>query len=280
MIELVAAAARASITSLRSAFWQLRPSRSDGIGIRFLFYHRVAGDRDELAVTPSRFREQMAFLADEGYRVIDVVSAGELLARGECPDRVLALSFDDGYLDVAQNAMPVLEKHGFRATVFVVTGAADGRVSFSWYRQQPPVLQWNDIVALDADSPLSFEAHSVTHPNLLSLPDDAARVEIADSKSALEERLGRRVRAFCYPSGLFGSRDRGLAAANYDVAVSCEPGVNLPSTDRFALRRIQIFPHDRALDFRAKVAGAHDSPIFLRGVYRRIRGREPIGGRA
>ena len=281
-VDIVAARARTGITSLRSVFWQVRRRQNHASGIRALFYHRVSGDRDDLAVTPSRFREQMGFLAEEGFRVIDIVGASELLARGEYPTNVIALSFDDGYLDVAQNALPVLEEFGFLATVFVVTGAADGRVKFSWYRREhPPVMGWDDIVALDCDSPLRFEAHSVTHPRLPALSDDQARAEIVGSRAALEQRLGRRIRAFCYPSGLFGPRDRALvAAAGYDMAVSCEPGVNSSATDRFALRRIQIFPHDRLLDFRAKVAGAHDSPLFLRDVYRKMRGGTPVGDRA
>jgi peptidoglycan/xylan/chitin deacetylase (PgdA/CDA1 family) len=281
-VDIVAARARTGITSLRSVFWQVGRRQNHGSGIRALFYHRVSDDRDELAVTPTRFREQMMFLAQEGFRVIDIVGLTDLLSRGECPTNVIALSFDDGYLDVAQNALPVLEEFGFSATVFVVTGAADGRVKFSWYRREhPPVMGWDDIVALDRGSPLRFEAHSVTHPRLPALSDDQARAEIVGSRAALEARLGRRIRAFCYPSGLFGPRDRELvAAAGYDMAVSCEPGINTPATDRFALRRIQIFPHDRSLDFRAKVAGAHDSPLFLRDMYRRMRGGTPVSDRA
>lgn len=264
--------ARAGLTALRSLSWHLGAGDERRAGIRFLFYHRVTDDRDDLAVAPRRFHEQMAILAEQGYRVVDVATAGAMLARGECPARILALSFDDGYLDVAQNALPILDRYGFRATVFVVTGAVDGLVRFDWYARQPPLLSWEDIVALDGRSPLSFEAHSVTHPNLSALPDDLARAEVVESKAVLEDRLGRRVTAFCYPGGLFRSRDRALvAAAGYAVAVSCEPGVNVPSSDRFALRRIQIFPQDRPLDFRAKVAGAHDSPPLLRAFYRRLR---------
>jgi peptidoglycan/xylan/chitin deacetylase (PgdA/CDA1 family) len=277
VIGLVAAGARAGITSLRSFAWEIRRRQTVTSGIRFLFYHRISDDRDELAQSPARFRDQMSFLADEGYHVTDVVSASQLLARGECPPRVIALSFDDGYLDVAQNAMPTLERHGFRATVFVVPGAMDGRVTFSWYRHQPPLMQWEDIVGLDRSSPLRFESHTVTHPKLTALPEEQARTEIAESKSILESRLGREVRAFCYPNGIFGPRERDLvAAASYATAVCCEPGVNVPTTDRFTLHRTQIFPRDRLLDFRAKVAGAHDSPLLLRTVYRRIRYGAPM----
>jgi peptidoglycan/xylan/chitin deacetylase (PgdA/CDA1 family) len=112
----------------------------------------------------------------------------------------------------------------------------------------------------------------MTHPNLLTVDDARARSEIGDSKRALEARLGRPVEAFCYPAGLFGPRDRELVAqAGFRVAVSCEPGVNGPSTDRLALRRIQIDSRDRLIDFRAKLGGGHDEPLPLRAFYRRLR---------
>ena len=69
----------------------------------------------------------------------------------------------------------MLERHGFRATVFVATGVIDGTATFSWYARQPPLLGWDDIVALDAGSPLSFEAHTVTHPNLTAWTTDGRR---------------------------------------------------------------------------------------------------------
>jgi hypothetical protein len=109
---------------------------------------------------------------------------------------------------------------------------------------------------------LRFEAHSVTHPNLLLLNDDEARRGIMQSNIALETRLERPVEAFCYPAGLFGEREgRFVADAGYRLAVSCEPGVNQLDTDRLALRRRQIDPRDRRLDFRAKLGGGHDTPL-------------------
>jgi peptidoglycan/xylan/chitin deacetylase (PgdA/CDA1 family) len=243
-----------------------------GDGLRVLFYHRVADDDDELAVPVRRFCEQMDFLAAEGYRVLDVTQIGDQLDAGELPERTVGLTFDDGCRDIAENAVPVLEKHGFRATVFVATGVTDGRAAFTWYSRQPPLLGWDEIVALDRGGTLEFAAHSVTHPNLLVLDDDRATLEIAGSKAELEERIGRAVTSFSYPTGLFGERERRLVAqAGYHLAVSCEPGVNLPETDRFALRRRQIDARDRLLDFRAKVGGGHDTPLPLRGLDRRLR---------
>ena len=241
-------------------------------------YHRISDDRDELAVSPRRFREQMGFLAAEGYRVCDVPEVATRLAAGELPQRTVGLSFDDGYRDVAENALPVLAEYGYRATVFVATGVTDGTASFPWYRAQPPLLGWDEIAELDRGGTLGFEAHTVTHPNLLAIDERRAAVEIAASKTELEERLDRAVTVFSYPAGLFGSRERRLVMeAGYRFAVSCEPGVNRPATDRFALRRRQIDARDRLLDFRAKVGGGHDSPLPFRGAYRRLRYGEGEG---
>lgn len=264
---------KAAVTRARSLGWLLRTRGSaDQSGLRILLYHRVSDDRDELAVPPRRFREQMDFLASEGYQVVDVVQAADLLTAGDPRPRTVGLSFDDGYLDVAEVVLPVLAGRGFRATVFIATGVIDGTAAVAWYRRPPALLSWNDVVQLDREGTLTFEAHSVTHPNLLALDAASARAEIAGSKVALEARLGRPVAAFSYPAGLFEGRERQLVReAGYRLAVSCEPGVNLPSTDRFALRRRQIDARDRLLDFRAKVGGGHDTPPPLRALYRRLR---------
>ena len=266
--------ARSAVVRTRSLAWAAgRRGVLGADGIRFLFYHRIAADRDELAVRPERFRAQMEFLAANGYRAVDIVEAAQLLEAGEVPERTIALSFDDGFRDVADNALPVLRELGFSATVFVSTEVVDGRASFDWYRSQPPpVLTWEEIVALDRAGTLRFEAHTLTHPHLTKITDEEARREIADSRHALGDRLGRPVAAFCYPAGLFGARDRKLVIeAGYRYAVSCEPGVNRPDSDLFALKRIQIDPRDRMIDFRAKAFGGHDAPPRARAVYRRLR---------
>jgi peptidoglycan/xylan/chitin deacetylase (PgdA/CDA1 family) len=214
----------------------------------------------------------MELLAAEGYEVIGLTEAVEMLDRRISPAHVIALNFDDGFRDVAENALPTLERVGFRATVFLPTGVIDGTASFPWYRDQPPVLSWDEIRELDDDGTLRFEAHSVTHPNLILLDVEAAEHEIRQSKADLEARLGRPVEAFCYPAGLYGERERAFVAeAGFRVAVSCEPGVNLPGGDPFTLRRRQVDPPDSLLDFRAKVGGGHDTPLPLRGLYRRLR---------
>lgn len=270
---------KAAVTRVRSVAWLAKAGGSypKPGGLRILFYHRVSDDRDELAVTPRRFAEQMDYLASNGYSVVNISEAVRLLRGGTIPPYTVALNFDDGFFDVAENALGVLADRGFRATVFVATGVTDGRFTFAWCRQPPPLLSWEQIVELDREGTLEFEAHTISHPNLLLVDDDRARAEIRGSKAELEGRLGRRVTAFSYPAGLFGVRERRLVAeAGFGTAVSCEPGVNYPDTDRLALRRRQIDARDRLLDFRAKLGGGHDTPLPLRGTYRRLRFGEGV----
>jgi peptidoglycan/xylan/chitin deacetylase (PgdA/CDA1 family) len=264
-------AIKAAATRARSVAWFARTGgRLDGRGLRILFYHRVADDRDELAVAPQSFARQMDYLASQSYQVVDVVTAADLLDRGELPERTVGLSFDDGYLDVAEHAMPILAGHGFCATVFIPPSVIDGSAWLEGYQRQPDVLDWDVIGELDREGTLRFEAHTLTHPNLLGLDEHVARHEIEGSKTALEGRLERPVEAFAYPGGLFGERERGLVAeAGFRIAVSCEPGLNGPETDRLSLRRRQIDARDSLLDFRAKLGGGHDTPLPIRAAYRR-----------
>lgn len=265
--------AKAGATRARSGVWLARSrGRPDERGMRILLYHRVADDADPLAVPPRRFREQMDYLASAGFRVVGLLEALELLDSGLVPPRTIGLTFDDGFADVRDEALPVLARHGFHATVFIATGVTDGRLQFHWYERQPPVLGWDEVLRLDREGTLRFEAHTVSHPNLLSVDEATAAAEIGDSRRELELRLERPVSTFAYPAGLFGDRERRLvAAAGYRAAVSCEPGVNLPDTERFGLRRRQIDARDTLLDFRAKVGGGHDTPLPLRRAYRRLR---------
>jgi peptidoglycan/xylan/chitin deacetylase (PgdA/CDA1 family) len=265
--------AKAALTRARSATWLARSrGRLDGRALRVLLYHRVADDRDPLAVSPRRFREQMDCLAAAGFEVIDLAQVVDVLDTRSPGSRTIGLTFDDGFADVRDQALPVLSRHGFHATVFVTTGVADGRTSFGWYDRQPPVLGWDEIGELDREGTLHFEAHTVSHPNLLDVDNARAAAEIGDCRVELSERLGRPVTLFAYPAGLHGERERRLARqAGYRAAVSCEPGLNGPHTDRFALRRRQIDAADTLLDFRAKIGGGHDTPPPLRRSYRRLR---------
>jgi peptidoglycan/xylan/chitin deacetylase (PgdA/CDA1 family) len=151
------------------------------------------------------------------------------------------------------------------------TGVIDGTASFPWYSWQPAVFDWEEIVEPDRAGTLRFEAHSVSHPNLLLLTNAESRCEIADSKLDLADKLGAPVEAFCYPAGLFGERERRFVAeTGYRLAVSCEPGVNVPGTDRFSLRRADRAARPAARLPRKGRRWARPS-VAAGGAYRRVR---------
>jgi hypothetical protein len=135
---------KALLTRARSAWWLAKRSRRETPGLRILFYHRIADEPDELAVHPDRFVAQLEAIAAAGFRGVDVETALEALAGGQA-QRLVGLSFDDGFRDVADHGLPALERYGFSATVFVATGVAAQRASFPWYDHSPPVLRPDEI---------------------------------------------------------------------------------------------------------------------------------------
>ena len=262
--------ARAALTRTKSLG---RGARSlDAAGrLRILFYHRIAAERDLLAVKPVEFERQMDLLAREGYTVLDVATAWDRFTAGDRAGRLIALSFDDGYGDFATEALPVLRRHGFTATVFVCPGLIDGTATMPWYRDPPALLSWDAIAALDGDH-VRFEPHSINHPNLTALDTVSAACEIRESRLILEQKLGRPAGVFCYPGGLGGEREQALVRdSGLRLATTCEPGVAGPGANPFALPRTAVQRHDSLSDFRAKLAGIHDKPLPGRALYQRLR---------
>jgi peptidoglycan/xylan/chitin deacetylase (PgdA/CDA1 family) len=260
-----------ALTQARIRRW--RPRSEDlGDALRIFLYHRISDDPDPLALSPAKFRTQMEYLATIGVRVLDVVTALDLLYAGQLDPRTMAVTFDDGFQDVLDNAHPVLAELGFSATVFVSTAVIDGRATYSWAPPDAATPSWAQIRRMDASGVLKFEPHSRTHPDLRRVDDVHARDEVSGSKTELEQQLERETHAFCYPGGFVGSRERELVReAGLRYGVTCEPGMNTASTDPYLIHRIQVDSTDSMRAFMAKVSGSHDRPLIGRRRYRRVR---------
>jgi peptidoglycan/xylan/chitin deacetylase (PgdA/CDA1 family) len=230
-------------------------------GLRILYYHRVSADRDPLAVTPAAFRDQMDALAASGQRVVDLYDIDDVtLEPGEA---AIALTFDDGYRDVLENALPVMREHCFPSTVFVVPGAIAGTTSFSWYAPgtMPAVAGWDELRAAEREGFVRFEPHTLTHPVLTTLTREQARQEIAGSVEAVERELGRPARLFCYPGGYHSQREAELAAeCGLRASLTCEFGANHAPFAHHELCRTIVERSDPLWLFRARLAGATDAP--------------------
>jgi glycosyltransferase involved in cell wall biosynthesis/peptidoglycan/xylan/chitin deacetylase (PgdA/CDA1 family) len=237
----------------------------DWRGLRVLAYHRVVDARDELAIHPARFAAQMRALRAADVEIVSLEEGLRRLDAGSVDERLVAVTFDDGYRDVAEHALPVLAELDIPATIYVASAVTDGAARFTWYRTQPPLLRFDELRELAAGGRVAVGAHTRTHPSLPQLDDARARREIVDGRVELEDRIGRPVTTFAYPAGRLTARDRELVrSAGFLAGLTCEPGVNDRSTDRAALCRTLIDRRDGLAAFRDKLAGRLDGEWALR----------------
>jgi peptidoglycan/xylan/chitin deacetylase (PgdA/CDA1 family) len=198
-----------------------------------------------------RFARQMAYLDNLGYRVLDLEEAvAGLSGATKLPARAVVLTFDDGYRNFEEYALPVLQRHGFPATVFLVSGRIGGRAD--WLEADgldcPPLLDADAIRRLHRQG-IRFGAHSVNHKHLTQLDDDHLRFEVEHSRAELETILDEPVKHFCYPAGDYDARvRRAVVDAGYRTALTCNRGDALAGDDPLQLPR-------KAISFGDSVAG-------------------------
>jgi peptidoglycan/xylan/chitin deacetylase (PgdA/CDA1 family) len=257
--------------SARISFNRRRLTPYQWSGVRVLAYHRVSDDQDELAVPIDRFEGHMRALAEADATVVDLDGALHLLNDGTV-GRYVCLTFDDGYRDNLEHALPVLERFQIPAQIYLATAVIEGEARFDWYKEQPPLLSWDEVRDLARTPLISFGAQTRTHPILPRLDDASAWAEIEGSKLDLERQLDEPVTTFCYPGGLYGQREVELVErAGFALGLTCEPGVNTSEQGRASLLRTMIDRRDSLEDFRAKLAGLFDAPSALRTWVRRRR---------
>jgi peptidoglycan/xylan/chitin deacetylase (PgdA/CDA1 family)/ubiquinone/menaquinone biosynthesis C-methylase UbiE len=241
-------------------------------GVRILGYHRIADDRDVLAVGPDRFRRQLETLLEAGVEPVSLRRALEVASEER---QHFCVTFDDGYLDVLTNAVPILRELELPATIFVPSAVIDGDATYWWYHEPPAAMTWDEIRQLDVEELFDVEAHGRTHRPLPRLTEAEARDEIAGSKREIEARLGRPVTAFCYPAGLYGEREVQIVAeAGYELAVTTDPGVNSAEAEPHRLRRTMVAWGDDDASFGAKVAGLLDRRSRLASAVHARRARQ------
>jgi peptidoglycan/xylan/chitin deacetylase (PgdA/CDA1 family) len=208
-----------------------------------LAYHHVGPRRrgarlKGLYVSPGLFRQQMAELHAEGFSAPRFEGVSSCAASGAAPRRVF-LTFDDGFRDVFEHALPVLREHGFCSIQFLISDLL-GETN-KW--QQPtgdisePLMddaQVKDWLAAGQE----IGSHTKTHPRLTQISPAAAREEITASKKSLEDRFGVPVEHFCYPYGDWNAAVRDLVqVAGYKTACTTRTGLNPAGTKPFELKR-------------------------------------------
>lgn len=238
-----------------------------------LFHEVLPDDTNPLpayAITRSTLRTIVWDFLKRGYAPGKLEAA---LGEGQAKGRRLVLTFDDGTLDFAQNALPVLEETGHCATLFIVTGQIGGTRDWKAWKAASSGELLDPVPLMDGDQLRELHrqgfvlgSHTVTHAPLPALSKEDARRELAESKVALEELTDEPVEWFAYPYVAQSSKTRLLVKeAGYRGACGGYNGAH----SRYYMNRIEASAFTLP-QLRLRTNGLYHATRY---VARRLRGR-------
>jgi peptidoglycan/xylan/chitin deacetylase (PgdA/CDA1 family) len=162
------------------------------VSIPILLYHHVEQTTyfSRYRVPPDRFEQQMKLLHDWEYTTISTELLVKAITDGaKLPPRPILITFDDGDVDVYENAFPIMQKYGFTGVFYLVAN----------YVGQPNYITIQQVKEM-AEAGWEIGSHSLNHIDL-TLSPERQRAEVVESKIDLEKMLDVPVRTFAYPYG-------------------------------------------------------------------------------
>jgi peptidoglycan/xylan/chitin deacetylase (PgdA/CDA1 family) len=238
----------------------------NGVGARHPYF--------ETATSPAVFERHMQFLSLNGYNSVTVSDAVNAMARGGALPKSVAITFDDGYCDFYTHALPILQKYGLKATMFVVSAFTTEQGT---RRDGKEFMTWGQVREIHA-SGIEIGSHTVNHPQLYDTAPTAIERELSESKQTIEGKLSARVASFAYPYA-FPEHDRKFAEElreslqrnGYESGVSTIIGTARRGDDSYFLPRIPSNSHDDLRFFQAKLEGAYDWLHSLQYLRKRVK---------
>ncbi len=220
-------------------------------GFRVMLYHavgsRLAHDPYGISVEAKLFKEQTKFLSESP--AVDVVRFQDGHA-GNSSLRV-ALTFDDGYKDNLYTAAPILLEFNIPFTVFVTSAFIQ-----SGSKEYLTPAELRELASLTG---VNIGSHGATHLPLAGCDDQTLRQELSDSRSYIEDVIGREVTSVAYPHGSVNIRVRDAAQdIGYTRGACSRFGINDESRDPLLLCRCEVVAADSERVFLQKVKGAWD----------------------
>lgn len=233
--------------------------------IPILVYHQI--DRApakgapfrSLCVSPGAFSRQMALLKSLGYQGLSMDRLVPYLT-GQRHGRVVGITFDDGYLNNLQHALPVLRKQGFSSTCYAVSGLLgqtnvwDAGLGIA----QTPLMTAAQLRSW-IEGGQSVGAHTQHHVHLNAASDEVAMAEIAGSKADLEHQLQSPVDHFCYPYGEYLAKHVAMAQqAGFHTVTTTQRGRAAVGDDLLQLNRVPVLRSTTLLQFALKLMTAYE----------------------
>ena len=249
-------------------FHPLQRLRAQGTRIPILMYHSISDFDDSgrhpyyrTSTTAEVFEQQVRFLHENGYWTVSVTEASRCMQTAKPAEKLVAITFDDGFQDFYTNAFPILERYGYSATVFLPT-AYGGQVPCQFKGIE--CLSWTQVREL-RNAGVEFGSHTVTHPQLRTVTTEQMRTEVGRSKDKIQQQLGEPVETFAYPYA-FPETDRpfvetlrrALQENEYRSGVTTVIGRAEASDNPLFMRRLPVNSDDDPLLFQAKLEGGYD----------------------
>lgn len=216
--------------------------------IPVIMYHEIVSERNRDTVwfdcTVKEFKDQLQKIALGGYTPISLERLYEHFTVGaELPDKPIVLTFDDNYQGFYDLAYPLLKESKYPAAMFVHTGFV-GRLDGAH-----PKMTWETLKQLSYDPLITIAGHTISHPNLVGMTTDAQTKEMAESKEALESKLGIKVEFLAYPEGKYDDTSLDVAKeTGYKMAFTIHNGPAEMSPNIYTVNRYIHTRLDKALE--------------------------------
>ncbi len=237
-----------------------------------LTYHSISSGPPPLCIPAERLAGQLDFLLEAGWKATALRDCvDEIQERREDPSPRFAVTFDDGYRDFAEAALPALEARGVPATVFAV--ASEDRQHLA-RGIGAPLLEREALREL-AERGVEIGAHGIEHVDLCGLEDAALGRELHEGRERLAEWVAAPVETFAYPFGSYDARVRAEVANEFRAAFTTQLARVPSAPDPFAIPRVDAFYLDDPWLRRALRRGFGELYLLTRRWLRRARGSEP-----
>ena len=165
--------------------------------IPILIYHSISNDVSTLSLSINEFEKHIIYLKDKNFETINFDQINST------KNKQIIITFDDGYKDLISSVLPILKKHNFNATCFVVSSMLGKKNMWDIGKKnfiQKDLMNLNDIREW-VDNGMFIGSHSHNHLDLTSLNVDKMTNELTYSKKILEDKIGVKIKNFSYPYG-------------------------------------------------------------------------------